>query len=497
MKAVAYYRVSTAEQEQEGYSLPAQRERIRKFAISQGYTIVREFWDVMTASGVKRRKGFREMIEFLKKNPDVRVVIAAKVDRLFRNFKDYVTLYDIEGIKVVFSDERIPDGAAGQLLMDIRVAVARHFINNLREDVIHGMEKRAQQDLYVCKLPYGYRVQNGYAVVEPEKAELVRQMFELYATGRYSLETLSVEMKKRGMVDGWGRKFGVSRIYGMLKNPFYTGLIRWRGKIYQGIHEPIVPRELFERVQEVLRRHRNGTKTTVRDKFPYSGLVRCGYCGCAMTGELKVKPSGRVYKYYRCTGNKGKVHIRIREEELGRLFEEELGKIKIPASWVDLIIDSIRETYAEEIEEIQRQRRQLEEEKARIQGWLERAYIDMLEGRISEGFWQRQREKWEGRLAEINELLSRSVPSDVEELCRDAGKILYLAAHIQELYREQPGSERRKLLERVCSDSRLYHGKLEIIWREPFDEIMKAVNYSIWRPQRDLNPCRGLERPVS
>ncbi len=118
MKAVAYYRVSTAEQEQEGYSLPAQRERIRKFAISQGYTIVREFWDVMTASGVKRRKGFREMIEFLKKNPDVRVVIAAKVDRLFRNFKDYVTLYDIEGIKVVFSDERIPDGATGQFLME-------------------------------------------------------------------------------------------------------------------------------------------------------------------------------------------------------------------------------------------------------------------------------------------------------------------------------------------------------------------------------------------
>lgn len=481
MKAVAYYRVSTLEQGEEGYSLPAQRERIRKFALGR-YEIVREFSDIMSASGNKRRKGFQEMIQFLKDQPEVRVVLATKVDRLFRNFRDYVSLYEIEGIKVEFSDERIPGGATGQLLMDIRVAVARHFINNLREDVIHGMEKRAESGLYVNPPPYGYFIQDGRVFPDSERADLVKIMFELYSTGKYSLLELSQEMSFRGMRNRLGRCFSPSQIYRMLKNRFYLGEITFRGKTYQGVHEPLISYDLFQKVQEVLERHRRGARMKVRHRFAYSGLVRCGYCGCMMTGEMREK-NGKTYKYYKCTGSRtGKSCIRISEPDLSKLFEDKLREIEIPTGWVDLILDALRETYAEDLNRAKREREELKSEYDRLQNLLLRAYEDKLEGKISEEFWLMQKKKWEEKMAEIKRRLINSKPYDIEKLCNDAGEILYLASHIHELYVSQPESERRKLLEHVCSDSRLTHEKLDIIWRSPFDLLVKAKDHHSWCP---------------
>ncbi len=486
MKAVAYYRVSTIDQGETGYSLPAQRERIIKYCSSRGFEIVREFQDIATASGAKKREDFSEMVKFLKKS-EVRIVVATKVDRLFRNFRDYIELFDIEGIKVEFTDERIPDGATGQLLMDIRVAVARHFINNLREDTLKGMEKRVRQGLFVAHLPYGYRwSEDGIAQLEEEQAYYVRMMFELYATGRYSLSTLRQELKRRGMKNSKGKMFSRTHLHEMLRNPFYMGIIRWRGKLYEGAHEPIISPRLFERVQTILDRKRFGVKTSVRENFAYSGLVVCGYCGCAMTGE-KVSKNGKVYKYYKCTGNRGKSHIRITERALGELFAEAIGQIVIPPSWVDLILNAIRDRYSEELRRVERETSKLKAERERLSNLIEAAYVDKLEGKISEEFWRRQTAKWNTRIQEIDIILNQRQQSDIEKLCCEASEILRLASKIQEIYLSRPELEHREILEVVCSNSRLYHGRLEIDWREPFDILAKSANCKGWLPGPDSN----------
>lgn len=486
-KAVAYFRVSTTEQAKEGFSLPSQRERIRKFALKNGYQIVKEFWDNTTATGKKQRKGFNAMLRFLGSS-DVKVVIATKVDRLFRNFKDYIALDDLQ-VEAVFTDEAIPGGATGRLIMDIRVAVARHFIENMKEDVLKGMEKRARQGLHVTHLPFGYQVFNGKAIVVPEKAELIRRAFELYSTGRFSLREICDILHPYGFSGKNGRRIEKSELQRMLRNPFYKGYVHFRGHLYPGQHQAIVSSELWDKVQEVLSRRRQGDGVRKTLRFAYSGLVKCGFCGCSMTGERVLKSRGKEYRYYKCSGyRKGKACQRLTERKLGELFfENVIKKIEIPKSAIDLIIFSIRENLEENLKRFRNEEFALKKELRRIKTWLEKAYEEKLEGKISEEFWNEQRERWENKILSLEAELKKLQSADWMRLSEDVAEVLHLAEKAPVIYLQADHFERRQILEVILSNSFLFGEKLEVIWRKPFDLFVKHASRREWRAWGDSN----------
>lgn len=97
----------------------------------------------------------------------------------------------------------------------------------------------------------------------------------------------------------------------LLMNPFYIGMFYFNGELYQGSHEPLISRELFERVQQVMARHGHA-HTKRKHLFPFIGLLRCGECGCAITAELQ-----KGHHYYRCSKKKRPCSQRyLREEAL-------------------------------------------------------------------------------------------------------------------------------------------------------------------------------------
>jgi site-specific DNA recombinase len=194
-QAVMYTRVSSKDQEREGYSIPAQQVLLREYAVKPGFQIVREFMDVETAK-VAGRKAFGEMVSFLKQHRDCRVVLAEKTDRLYRNFKDYVVLEDLdieihlpkEG-HIIGKDSRSHD----RLIHGIKVVLARNYIDNLREEVTKGLRAKAEQGTFPGgRPPLGYRNHTATHTIEihPDNAPIVRRMFEIYATGNYSLSEL-------------------------------------------------------------------------------------------------------------------------------------------------------------------------------------------------------------------------------------------------------------------------------------------------------------------
>jgi site-specific DNA recombinase len=190
-QAVLYARVSSKDQEREGYSIPAQLKLLREYARTHDFELVREFVDVETAK-ITGRKQFGEMVRFFRENPNCRVAIVEKTDRLYRNFRDCVALEDLEvEIHLPKEGQVISKDAKSQakLVHGIQVVIARNYIENLREEVRKGMREKAEQGIYPSRPPLGYTNNKLEHTIEvdPKKAPIARRMFDLYASGQHSL----------------------------------------------------------------------------------------------------------------------------------------------------------------------------------------------------------------------------------------------------------------------------------------------------------------------
>jgi site-specific DNA recombinase len=185
--AVLYARVSSKDQEREGFSIPAQKKLLRDYATRERLTILQEFVDVETAKQAGRG-GFGEMLAFLKATPACRTILVEKTDRLYRNFRDYVTLEELS-IAVHFVKEHAvisPESRSSDKLMhNIKVAMAKNYVDNLSEEVRKGLREKAEQGHWPSVAPVGYlnNLVTRRIEVDPLRGPLVTRLFELYATG--------------------------------------------------------------------------------------------------------------------------------------------------------------------------------------------------------------------------------------------------------------------------------------------------------------------------
>jgi hypothetical protein len=136
-------------------------------------------------------------------------------------------------------------------------------------------------------------------VPDPERAPLIRQAFELYATGSYTLAKLRATLNGRGLTGARGGTLSKARYHYMLQNPLYCGFIRHHGELFEATHEPLVSKRLFDEVQAVMQQ-KSRPKSPASNQYLYRGVFHCGECGCMVTNE---RQKGHVY--LRCTKKKG------------------------------------------------------------------------------------------------------------------------------------------------------------------------------------------------
>src|SRR5882762_4100872 len=150
-EAVLYARVSSKDQEREGFSIPAQLRLLREYAASKGFAILQEFTDVETAKA-SGRTNFTAMLEYLKKHRAVcRTILVEKTDRLYRNLKDWTTLDDLGTTIHLVKEGRVigPDSrSSDQLVHGINVLMARNYVLNLGEETRKGMLEKARSGIY-------------------------------------------------------------------------------------------------------------------------------------------------------------------------------------------------------------------------------------------------------------------------------------------------------------------------------------------------------------
>jgi site-specific DNA recombinase len=430
-QAVLYARVSSKDQEREGYSIPAQLKLLREYARSHDFELVHEFLDVETAK-TTGRKQFGEMVRFFRENPNCRVAIVEKTDRLYRNFRDCVTLEDLDiEIHLPKEGQVISKDAKSQakLVHGIQVVIARNYIENLREEVRKGMREKAEQGIYPSRPPLGYQNNKLEHTIEVDakKAPIARRMFELYASGKHSLATL-----RKTLLIQFGCALAKGYLERLLKNPFYKGQFIWEEKLYKGTHTPLVSTELFEQVQAVFRGH-NKPKYR-RHTFAFGGLLRCAYDDCMVTAELKKAR----YIYYRCTGFRGKCELPyFREETLADRLGQVLKNIHIP----DPILTQLEKSLLTEKgrdEAIRRQKgERLQQRLSAVRRRLDQAYLDKLDGKISEEFWTRKSAEWHAEEQQIL-LAVQGLEHANPDRMLDAVRTLELANKAHSLYLAQP-----------------------------------------------------------
>jgi site-specific DNA recombinase len=298
-KFYAYTRVSTKEQE-DGASLSEQQRAIEGYAVRNNIEIVQWFKDTKTAAK-RGRAAFDLMLKELKKRHADGMIIH-KIDRSSRNGHDWADIGDLldAGIEVHFAAEALDlNSQGGRLAADMLAVVATAFIRNLKQEIRKGQDGRLKEGLYPWGAPVGYcdMGKGQPKVPDPVQGPLVREAFEKYATGNYNFRTLKKEMDQRGLRGTRGKRLLFDGFTRILNNPFYMGVIhiKKKGESYEGIHRPLISKDLFDRTQRVLRTNRLAGAKWKHD-LTFRRMIQCAKCGYNLIGERQKQR----YVYYRC-----------------------------------------------------------------------------------------------------------------------------------------------------------------------------------------------------
>ncbi len=215
-------------------------------------------------------------------------------------------------------------------------------------------------------------------IVDKNKAHLIKKPFELYATGKFSLRHLCKTINNLELLGRKQKKLGIANYQYFLKNPFYCGLIRYNGELYEGKHKPIIAKKLFDKVQEVMNSKSKPNKKKPK-YFGFRGFIRCAECGCLITSETQ-----KGHNYYHCTKRKTKCSQKyVREESLVKQINGYIQKVSLPDDWAKNIIAELEKEKSLKTQSSETFAQNLKEKISVIDGKLETLMNAYLENAVS------------------------------------------------------------------------------------------------------------------
>ena len=323
-RAVIYLRVSSRGQletdyDDDGLSIAAQRERCEQTAAQNDAVVVDEYIERAESAKTNQRPALNAMLRRIKEQRDIDYVILWKVDRFARDRRDDANmLFEIElaGARLISATENIDHTPAGRLMHGMLATFAEYYSHNLANEVLKGLTEKAKRGGTPNRAPLGYvntreQLPQGGEVrtvlIDAERAPIIVWAFETYATGLYSIADMVLLLEARGLRSRGNRRYGpqpldIKRVHEMLGNPYYTGIVTYRGKHYPGRHQPLVSQDLFDQVQAVLTAHRCSGERSYKHEHALKGTIRCGVCGSGLTYSRN-KGNGGQYEYFVCPKN--------------------------------------------------------------------------------------------------------------------------------------------------------------------------------------------------
>ena len=385
--AVIYARYSSEKQTEQ--SIEGQIRVCNEFAAKNDIKIVDTYIDRATTGTNDNRAAFQKMLSDSDKKPIWDLVLVYALDRFGRNSIEVAVnkqRLQKNNIILISATQRTSvniDGTKnldGIILENVLIGLSEYYSAELSQKVRRGQRESRQKGNFLGgKVPYGYRVENKKVLIDEERAEVIRLIFQLYANGKCVREILD-ELNRIGILYN-GKPMYQSTLFKILKLEKYTGIYRYDGEIYTNIYPQIIPIPLFERVQKMMEHNKLGANSRNTD-FVLKGKLYCGLCGMKINGDSGTSHTGVKKFYYTCSNKKRFRKCNktsIKKDEMEQMVFDYTFKMFDSPETISKIADEIIQLHNQMTKE-QSILNLLTEEKAKLQKSLNNLMIAIEEG---------------------------------------------------------------------------------------------------------------------
>lgn len=385
--AVIYARYSSEKQTEQ--SIEGQIRVCNEFAAKNDIKIVDTYIDRATTGTNDNRAAFQKMLSDSDKKPIWDLVLVYALDRFGRNSIEVAVnkqRLQKNNIILISATQRTSvniDGTKnldGIILENVLIGLSEYYSAELSQKVRRGQRESRQKGNFLGgKVPYGYRVENKKVLIDEERAEVIRLIFQLYANGKCVREILD-ELNRIGILYN-GKPMYQSTLFKILKLEKYTGIYRYDGEIYTNIYPQIIPIPLFERVQKMMEHNKLGANSRNTD-FVLKGKLYCGLCGMKINGDSGTSHTGVKKFYYTCSNKKRFRKCNktsIKKDEMEQMVFDYTFKMFDSPETISKIADEIIQLHNQMTKE-QSILHLLNEEKAKLQKSLNNLMIAIEEG---------------------------------------------------------------------------------------------------------------------
>lgn len=350
-------------------------------------------------------------------------------------------------------------------MLNIAFGQSKYYVDNLSENIRRGHRAKLRRGVYPGSAPIGYL--NNHRTrdidIDRERAEIIRKGFELYATGKYTLKQIARVFKDMSLRSHKGNVLAVSCVQRMLSKTFYYGLFEFKGETYQGTHEPIVTKKLFDMCQEVMKSRGHIKMRKAEKTFPFRGLFVCGECGCAITAETQ-----KGHSYYRCTKKKSTCSQKyVREELLTEQVKSFLQKVSLSSQDTEKVLRELnkdeQKAKAENHVFLQNLKSEITDIGVKLDKLLS-AYLDEI---VSAEEYATQKEKLLTRKVECNEETSEIENGSVSWL-EPARAFVKSLNQAENLVRSGDKAEMTTFLKQIGSNHILFDKSISFSLKIPY-----------------------------
>ena len=355
LKHFIYARKSTEDEDRQILSIDAQLSELRNISVQESRTVLTILTESKSAKD-PGREVFNDMIRRIEKG-EANAILTWKLDRLARNFEDggrIIGLLQRGVIQQIRTFERTYLPSDNVLMMAVEFGMANQYVRDLSTNILRGIREKLRRGIFCGKAPLGYQNDHKQHTIEPHPVNFkkMKRVLENFAAGTRSLTAVQREMAKAKL---YGARSGkppvLTSIDHLLRNPFFYGVISYKGELHPGSHVPMISKKTFDDIQRALAAAGRPRKASIREGFFFRNFATCGSCGLSITVERHVKKSGRRFHYYRCTHKDRKKVCEyrdfVREEEFHAEVKRNVSLVSIPTEWKERFLARI-ETWQEE-----------------------------------------------------------------------------------------------------------------------------------------------------
>lgn len=373
---------------------------------------------------------------------------------------------------------------SAQLLQwDMGVLFASSYVRQLSDNVKRSQEECVRNGQWISKAPYGYKnvslpCGKKHIDIDPVQAPFVVKIFEEYAKGNNSFQTIAAKMKAADFpLTARGKSITHRTVEVILKNPFYVGMMNSKGQLRPHRYEPLISEQLFDTVQKVIANHHKAPVQYAGKPILFRGLITCKNCNSSVCGDIK---KGK-YVYYSCHNSKRICTKKwVKEETLLSIVLGYFDQIKLTDEQIGEIIQHIEQHEIQEHESVKNSQRILNE-KLNLTQERTSKLIDMhIDGKIDAETYHYKLEEYKKEQQKLMaEIRSYDTDSKMEILA--AQSILNLAQNAKSTFMSSKLDEKQQLLGFFFSNLTLNTEKLDVELRFPFNLMANSPDQTIWR----------------